>query len=132
MKSVILALVLVFLTQSGHAKTNQVSLSCHHSVRSKIANKKVMNLAVQKIESDNDSDDLNQVGLKIQDRRGVVTFLKNDVSVTQLKYDKVILARNEEYNARIVINDRGQADVTLQNDEGQYLVLRKVINCSKF
>jgi hypothetical protein len=39
---------------------------------------------------------------------------------------------NGYYKARIVINSQGQADVSMQDPNGTYLIERKVIPCSVF
>jgi hypothetical protein len=117
----------VTLLFSVLAHAERMDLSCHQTTRTRDG-RSVTLLAVEKL----DSVDGRQSGLRIRNRHGEVKFTSQEIDVTDLKYHKVILMDNGYYKARIVINSQGQADVSMQDPNGTYLIERKVIPCSVF
>lgn len=89
-------------------------------------------LLVEKGTLDATSEEAQQSYLLITNNKGLaVSFVGAQVDETKTRYHRVILANNGEVSARVIVNQAGQADVSVQKSDGTYLVLRQIVNCPK-
>ena len=128
----IIAASLLFAFSANAYESNLTCFS--DQAKSSDKDKKAKNsLLIEMGSVDESSEKTSQTYLLITNGKGLsVNFSGAQVDETKTRYHRVILANNGETKARIVVNQAGQADVTLQKSDGSYSILRKVIDCSKF
>ena len=127
-------LLCIFFAGSAEAFHTDVLCKGSNLKAAKTAKKKVRPyyLKVEKTVHIGEDGEKSQMVLQITDKSKTMYFGQDEIDERKLTNHRVILAENEKNSVRIVINDRGQADVSIQEAGGRYSTLRKVIKCSRF
>lgn len=127
----IIAITLLF---SFSAQAYDSDLTCF-AARAKSSGKENTSrsaLLVEKGLLDATSEEAPKSYLLITNNKGLaVSFAGPQVDEIKTRYHRVILANNDQVSARIIVNQAGQADVSVQKSDGTYLVLRQIVNCPK-